>query len=81
MNPLNEVSEKITGLELTGKTVVIRASALRPQFAETDRRFKCQGGFGCSPSAVGRAVFGTFLVDGEETRMDRGDIEGIAVHS
>ena len=44
---------------------------------KVDRRFKVSGGFGAEPGKIGRAVFGTFLSDGEEARVDRGDIEGI----
>lgn len=80
MNPMNEISGPITSLELEGRTVVIRANRLRPEFADKDRRFVCECGYGCKPFLIGRAVFGRFLIDGEECRVDRGDIEGIAVH-
>lgn len=39
------------------------------------RAFICRGGFGCSPHTGGTAVFGTFLVDGEEARIEGYDIE------
>jgi hypothetical protein len=77
-NKLNEVSGGITGVELTGKTVVIRAASLKPEYTDKDRRFVVSGGFGASPYTVGRAVFGKFLLDNEDARMDRGDVEGIA---
>jgi hypothetical protein len=36
------------------------------------------GGFGCSPSASGRAVMGHFLIDGERMNFNRDDFLGIA---
>jgi hypothetical protein len=74
----NQIAQKITGVDLVGKTVVVRKSFFSAQYADGDRRFKCEGGFGCGPSSIGRAVFGTFF-DGEDARIDRSDIEGIAV--
>ena len=38
-------------------------------------------GFGCSPTALGRKVFGMFLIDGEETNFSRSDFYGIADES
>ena len=64
----------ITGVDLVGKTVVLREAYFAPAYRNVDRRFVCNGGFGCSPTKMGRAVFGTFLADGEEARIDRGDI-------
>lgn len=75
---MNEVTGKITGEDLTGRMVVIRASALKPEYKDQDRRFLCNGGYGCKPYLAGRAVFGIFQIDGEEARVDRGDIEGFA---
>ena len=67
----------IDGQDLEGKVVVIRKSSLAKPYKEGPRLFKAVGGFGCSPSAIGRAVFGKFLHDGEECRWDRSDVEGI----
>ena len=39
--------------------------------------FLAQSGFGCSPDASGRAVYGQFLIDGEEVRFNRQDFIGI----
>jgi hypothetical protein len=64
----------ISGQELEGKVVVIRKSSLAAAYKEQPRLFKANGGFGCSPHAIGRAVFGKFLHDGEECRWYRGDM-------
>ena len=47
---VNAISEEISGVHLAGKTVVIRKSALGKAWQEGDRRFKAEGGFGCSPT-------------------------------
>jgi hypothetical protein len=80
-NKLNEISGSISGQELAGKVLVVRAKVLRAEFADKDRRFKAEGGFGCRPFLSGTAVVGRFLLDGEETRLNRGDFEGFAVHT
>ena len=36
-----------------------------------------EGGFGCSPTASGRAVYATCLGDGEQTRWNREDFTGV----
>lgn len=76
----NAISESINGINLTGKTVVIRKEYFRKMYQDGDRRFKVTGGFGASPASIGRAVFGSFF-DGEQARIDRHDVEGIAVNS
>ena len=36
-----------------------------------------EGGFGCSPTASGRAVYATCLGDGEQKRWNRADFIGV----
>jgi hypothetical protein len=65
------------GLDLSGKTVLVREG-----FNDPLRLFYCAGGFGCSPSAMGRAVCGHWLTDlgpdgtvsGNGERIDRSDV-------
>lgn len=64
---------------LEGKLVIIRPASLAPEYRTAD----CQlgyalGGFGCSPSSRGRAVYFEELYSGKRCRWDRTDILGIA---
>lgn len=65
--------------DYTGKIVVLRRSSMREPYASQDRRLYVTGGFGAKAHTIGRAVFGISLLDGEEARWDRGDIQGLAV--
>jgi len=78
---VNAIAVSTEGQDLTGKTVVIRKDYFAPKYRDSDRRFKAEGGFGCSPSAIGRKVFGIFSIDGEKACVQRDDIEGIAVNA
>lgn len=40
--------------------------------------FYAKNGFGCSPTAIGRKVFGFFVSDGEKAQFERADFLGIA---
>lgn len=56
---------------------------VKPEFFKEEFRlakfqlFDARGGFGCDPVAMGRAVYGKFVIDGEAARLDRGDIIGV----
>lgn len=63
-------------MNLTGKTVILKASRYRGN--EEERKFVCESGFGCSPVTSGGAIFGRFVSDGEEARIDGWDIEKLA---
>lgn len=61
-----------TGINLEGKILVINPSRLCDKYkTPEDQLFKATGGFGCSPTAIGRMVYGYFLKDGEEASWDR----------
>ena len=60
------------------KILILRADMLKEACRTPENQlFLAQSGFGCDPSASGRAVFGQFLIDGEKARFNRGDFVGI----
>ena len=64
--------------DYTGKVLVIRPDWLKDRYKRPEfQLFYADSGFGCSPKASGRKVFGQFLYDGEKTHLDRGDFIGI----
>lgn len=70
-NSLNE--------ELTGKVVVLRESRFKEEYKALQFRvFEVSGGFGADSYTAGTALFGTFLVDGEQARMNGYDVERLA---
>lgn len=69
----------IAGLDLTGKHLVVKKDIHLPEFqAISQRVFLARGGFGCRAGAIGNAVFGTYVVDGEQCRRERRDFERLA---
>lgn len=70
-NTLNE--------DLEGRTVIIKAEALLPKYAEPHQRvFHVDGGFGAKTHTTGNAVFGTFVADGEKCRVEGWQVERFA---
>ena len=70
--------DTITGQELEGKVLVMSPFTLKESYwAQENQLWLATGGFGCSPTAAGRAVYATCLGDGEHTRWDRNDFIGI----
>jgi hypothetical protein len=62
--------------ELEGKVVLIKKDYLKPEYHDDEkRRFLCETGFGCHPWTMGNAVFGTYLWDGEQCRVEGWQIE------
>lgn len=67
-----------TGVELEEKILVLNPTRLNDKHkTPEDQLFIATDGFGCSPSASSRAVYGYFLKDNEECRWDRNDFIGI----
>jgi hypothetical protein len=68
--------------DLKGQVVVLRPDILLPEYrAASHQIFLAQGGFGCSPEARGRSIFGTNLYSGEQERWNRGDILGVVAET
>lgn len=64
--------------DFTGKLLILRDTVLNEASRTPENQlFLASGGFGCSPNARGRAVFGEFLIDGEKARFERQDFVGI----
>jgi hypothetical protein len=64
--------------DIKGKVVAVRAESLSPEYrARSHQAMLVTGGFGCSPEARGRAVFGVNVYSGEQERWDRADILGV----
>ena len=70
--------DSLTGEELTGRVLVMNPSTLKESYwAPENQLWYATGGFGCTPTAAGRAVYATCLGDGEKTRWNRTDFIGI----
>ena len=68
--------------DYTGKLLILRADVLKDSCRTPENQlFLAQSGFGCSPDASGRAIFGQFLIDGEKARFNRVDFVGICDES
>ena len=74
----HRVQSDIHQQDYTGQLLILRADVLKESCRTPENQlFLAQSGFGCSPDASGRAVFGQFLFDGEKTRFNREDFIGI----
>jgi hypothetical protein len=67
----------ITSIELEGKVVRLRQRYFKAGLNAADHLFRCEGGFGCHPWAMGTKIAGTFLSDGEEACIRRQDVEAV----
>lgn len=67
-----------TGVNLEGKILVINPACLVDKYkTPEDQLFMATSGFGCSPTASGRAVFGYFLKDDERYCWHRENFIGV----
>jgi hypothetical protein len=70
--------EPLSDQHLNGRTVIL--SSEHYFGSEDDRRFRCNGGFGCRPKARGSAVLGEFIAGGSKgmaARVERYEIESV----
>ena len=64
--------------DFTGKVLVLRPDVMKEScWSPQNCLWKADTGFGCSPTAMGRAVYATCLGDGEQARWDRADFTGV----
>jgi hypothetical protein len=68
--------QSIEGQDLTNRYVILMQKYFRGD--NIRRVFKCEGGFGCSPDLLGRAVMGTLIYNGSKFRSERYEIERFA---
>lgn len=65
-------------LDYTGKVLILRPNVLKEEcWSPKNQLWYGETGFGCSPTASGRAVYATCLGDGEKARWDRADFLGV----
>lgn len=65
-------------LDYTGRVLVMSPDTLREKCWDAHNMlWVAESGFGCSPTASGRAVYATCLGDGEQTRWNRADFLGV----
>lgn len=64
--------------DYTNKLLILRDTSLKEEYRTPENQlFFATGGFGCSPTASGRKVFGHFLSDGEKAEFCRQDFIGV----
>ena len=68
--------QSIQGQDVTNKYVILMQKYFRGD--DIRRVFRCEGGFGCSPNTIGRAVFGTLINNGTKFRSERYEFERFA---
>lgn len=69
-------------MPLEGKVVVLKESALKPEYGDVKwRLFRVDGGFGATPGTLGNALIGQFVADGENARMEGFMVERLATEN
>lgn len=66
-----------TNLDFENKIMVLNPFGIKDEYKTPDfQLFLAQSGFGCSPTARGKLVYGVFLADGEHTHFERSQFIG-----
>lgn len=64
--------------DFQGRVLVLKPTILKDEYKTPDfQLFLAEGGFGCSPTARGRKIYGQFLKDGEEIHYECQDFLGV----
>lgn len=59
--------------DYAGHWLILSPETIKAEFrTRSNLVWQAQGGFGCDPMKMGRAVFGVCAGDGEDSRWDRG---------
>lgn len=67
------------GVDYTNQLLIMRSDSLADPYKKGEfQYFYAKCGFGCSPTAMVRKVFGFFVSDGEKAQFERSDFLGIA---
>ena len=70
--------EDRNGTDFKDKVLVLNPSLLKDEYKKPEYQLiLAESGFGCSPTASGRKVFGQFLFDGEQCQYTRHDFIGV----
>lgn len=70
--------EDHNGTDFQDKVLVLNPSLLKDAYKKPEYQLiLAESGFGCSPTASGRKVFGQFLFDGERCQYTRHDFIGV----
>lgn len=78
-NCIRSMSDPAPNDSNAGCVAVVRAEWLGAKYKEPKYQlFRLGGGFGTSPSKMGNCCIGYFCADGEQCRMERYDLLGIA---
>ncbi|MFI3327003.1 MAG: DUF3849 domain-containing protein [Clostridia bacterium] len=66
-----------THVDYTNKIMILDPKWLYDEFRTPENQIiKCWGGFGCSPTASGRKIFGRYMIDDQDCSFDRSDLIG-----
>lgn len=72
------IGNGMEAIDYEGKVVVISPKFFSARYNTPEfQLFLAECGFGCSPTASGRKIYGKFLKDGESANITRSDVIGV----